>query len=672
MGIVYRNKHEIKIPDGLLINHNDGRVYSLKRNLESKITRTVFGYATSETTMHVNNTFKSIYPDLWREYYGDEELRPYNLRCGLYALTLGIGHKTGLYPAVQKCFGPQHGNAIMDYCMYSFLTRTDVTQIYEDTMADEVLFSDRLYSDAWYSNLFSSGITKDQAHLFKIQWIAECKRQGVKKIWLSIDGSNNNCQVQNSDLCEYGNGKKNEHLTLVSYIYAVDAHTGKPVTWFVNAGGMVDCKAFDEICSFLADNQLEIEGVIIDRGFVSKAVLEKILKLKLQYILMLHGDTYGHTVMFNRHASKIRWKVEYAVSPKGIFGITEEERVFRNWEQKAWINLYFDGTNGSERAVALMDKIMNSRNEIQQKISRGEEGKIPAHLKNYLSITEYEGKMQLVCHYDKWQADMDAKGYYSIASSLNLGAEAVYGIYHLRDASETQYMIQKSMEGFDVTRVHSTASVESKLAVCFIGSAIRFEMMDVCRKSNLNTNQMIREINRIKLQLRNDQAYYAIMNHSERQKDILGQFDIFPESFEQLALDVTRRRMSKINTQEHMMPSTIVPFKNRRGRPAMPKDMTVEKRRPGRPGGKTAEVIETTPSRGRGRPKGSRNRRTLEKIAGGEYLKPKRPRGRPAGSLNKKTIAKEKAAISVSKRGRGRPAGSLNKKTIERLKLGKK
>ncbi|NCA81090.1 MAG: transposase, partial [Sphingobacteriia bacterium] len=98
-------------------------------------------------------------------------------------------------------------------------------------MADEVLFSDRLYSDAWYSNLFSSGMTKDQAHLFKIQWIAECKRQGVKKIWLSIDGSNNNCQVQNSDLCEYGNGKKNEHLTLVSYIYAVDAHTGKPVTW---------------------------------------------------------------------------------------------------------------------------------------------------------------------------------------------------------------------------------------------------------------------------------------------------------------------------------------------------------------------------------------------------------------------------------------------------------
>ena len=47
---------------------------------------------------------------------------------------------------------------------------------------------------------------------------------------------------------------------------------------------------------------------------------------------------------------------------------------------------------------------------------------------------------------------------------------------------------------------------------------------------------------------------------------------------------------------------------------------------------------------------------------------PKRKPGRPKGSRNKKTLELE-ARAAAPKRGRGRPKGSKNKKTLEREAL---
>ena len=75
--------------------------------------------------------------------------------------------------------------------------------------------------------------------------------------------------------------------------------------------------------------------------------------------------------------------------------------------------------------------------------------------------------------------------------------------------------------------------------------------------------------------------------------------------------------------------------------------------------------------RGRGRPLGSKNKKTLEREAAmaNQPQQIKRGRGRPKGSKNKKTLEREAAMANQPqqiKRGRGRPKGSKNKKTLER------
>ena len=83
-----------------------------------------------------------------------------------------------------------------------------------------------------------------------------------------------------------------------------------------------------------------------------------------------------------------------------------------------------------------------------------------------------------------------------------------------------------------------------------------------------------------------------------------------------------------------------------------------------------AKQEEQKPKR-RGRPKGSKNKKTLEREAAlaTQSVRPKRGPGRPKGSKNKKTLEREAietASGKQVKRGPGRPKGSKNKKTLER------
>ena len=56
-------------------------------------------------------------------------------------------------------------------------------------------------------------------------------------------------------------------------MWAVSSEDGRPVTWFLNNGGKVDAKAFEKMIRFLAAADIEVEGVILDRGFADECAL---------------------------------------------------------------------------------------------------------------------------------------------------------------------------------------------------------------------------------------------------------------------------------------------------------------------------------------------------------------------------------------------------------------
>lgn len=645
MSHIYWERHEIPIPDGCYTNNSDGRVFTMKRDAQNIRRRTVIGHATSETTMHPNETFRFLYPALWKENYGDDSICPHELHAGLYAATLGIGYKTQLYPILHKVYGPLYGNAIMDYSMYSILERSDTTQLFSDRMSDQVLYSGKAYSDSWYSDLFKNRMSPSLNHTFRMEWLRQCVKEGDRKVWISIDGSNNDCNVSGSILAEHGKAKSHTGSRLVSFIWAISASTGRPVTWYVNDGSVSDGKAFQLVEALLKSSGIEIEGVIIDRGFCSHDVVEALQKSGHKYILMLKTDTFAHTSMMSEYADTIRWKVPYAVTDNGIFGITRKRKLFAQFKDEAYINLYFDASNGTDRSITLISKVREAEREANQAISEGKQATIPQELKAFLSVLESSNGTKIICNYDAWQNAVNCKGFSSIASSDDIGAAEVNRLYHLRDASEKQFMIMKSQMGFDTTRVHSDSSIEGRFAVCFIAAIIRSELMNSCKKLKYDTNRMIRELNRISFILMLNGTYESISNHTIRQKELLKEIEITENDFPVFAQDVNMRLSSSISSQIHRLADD--PKRTQRKKPGpVPKK----------------KVDENNPKRKPGRPKGSKNKKTLERESVKASAKAvqdsaveKRKPGRPKGSKNKPQNEEP------LKRKPGRPKGSKNK-----------
>ncbi len=102
MGHIYWELHEIPIPEEAYINHSDGRVFLIIRKENHKQERPIIGRAVSDTMMHPNNEYRFRYPELWRQFYGEESLPKRELHVGLYALVLSSAWVSGLYPLLQK------------------------------------------------------------------------------------------------------------------------------------------------------------------------------------------------------------------------------------------------------------------------------------------------------------------------------------------------------------------------------------------------------------------------------------------------------------------------------------------------------------------------------------------------------------------------------------------
>ena len=375
-----------------------GRVYLITEtrylkdrqyNMDSRLTIGWINDA-SQKTMNPNSNYAARYP---REFSiaSRGKLAPVTRRCGLYMLSLALSQSNGLYPTLVDCCGPENANAIMDFANYSILHRTNVAKDYPHLMADQVLYSESLRSDSWLSELFNKRLTESQQEDFKARWTGACAAKGINNVWLCIDGSNSDCVSREVEFAEKGKAKSHKNVDVCSYMYAVDAATGMPVTERMYRGGRVDSKEFIEMMDYLMRYSISVEGVILDRGFCDIRCLEIILDLKLKYIIMMKENTYGFKMMYQNHADRIRMKSRQAVGD-GIYAIEDEGRIFGKYNHPSWITLAYDSKNGTERANHLLEKVQAAVKSANDNIESGKKATLGKDVKPYILSIRQDGR----------------------------------------------------------------------------------------------------------------------------------------------------------------------------------------------------------------------------------------------------------------------------------------
>ena len=782
MGHIYFEQHEIPVPPEAKSAGN--RVCIYVDNGGGVLQREYIGvWARKGYTFYPNETARHLFPEYFEKYYG-EKTEQHFLGIGLYALTLMIGHRTNLYPILYKVFKPLYGNALVDYAMYSIKERSNAAFLFKPAMASEVIFSKDRYDDDWLRPVFSEQITNDKIYEFRDKWVLQCKESlKVKKVWIAADGSNSNHQVKNSKYSNRGKAKSKKNVDIASYIWAINATDGTPVTFFLNEGGTSDSKAFVEICEYLKMFDIEIEGFILDRGFLTHDVLTLITSLGYDYLIKLKSDTYAHTQMFTKHANDIYWEVKYLVGYGGIYGIMEgPQKIFSNHPDSAYIGLFFDGMNGSERKVALSDKIFQAMEEAQEAINAGQKPVISKEMQHFLEVKEIdvsevtdsssspergsktpqskegssiseankesvnsasiageettaeaivaketsekeensesvpenansekqeESPRQTVRYQvvpkEKYSDErVFSKGFDSLACSKELSAREMHETYSIRDVCEKQFMIDKTMMGYHVFRGHSDSVTLTRELICFIAAIIRNDYEKTCEKVNIKKpTKLLEELeDKAYLLLKPNGSYRFIDKRTENMRILFNAYGLSKEDFVTLAGDVTYRQRTKRSggavSQYHIKPADIriVNECMKKGKPIpnellgipmnsneqenedVEKNENIPESKQTAPPEKKEIILETqnvSHKRGRGRPAGRKNNKTLEREAKdkeeGIEPQPKRSRGRQVGSKNRKTIEREAAAALLpppEPKKRGRRKGSKDSKPRKR------
>ena len=619
---IYRNV-VVDIPPGGYIEKSDQSVFVKDKNEYDPVRKfnvvkhVIIGRAIDPQKMYPNHNFRMRYPEEYKKASGAKELRSVK-RIGMYAVVLSIIEKNSLYRCLYETMGIETANLIVDFCMYSILCHSSIADRFALEMADQLLFSKLLKSGKDISFLFNHEDNIERLEKFKAKWGRACNERGTESVWLAIDGSNNDCASKNADIAERGHAKSKKAVKIVSYLYAVDSKDGTPISFDVYRGGCVDSKSVLKMIGWLNAYQIKVKGVVVDRGFATKEVLEMLDQNEMQYVAMLKGDTNAHNEMLEKYAPVINRKFDYMLDKYNddgktdgvktflkndcvMYGISSDEKVklFSTHSYKAFVTLVFDGRNSEKRQQHWYKTVSNTATELQRELNQGKANvDIPKEFKNCIEVREEGGEKIVIVNHKEVQLSGDRKGFSSLATSVKMDAKESNAIYTLRNSVEEDFAIVKTQLGYGTTGTHSETGIITKIAVGFISSVIRNELLKAARKCNIPTNKIVKELNFISMNLDGSEHYFVGHVENERQKNFMKECGVVPSDLDRIAEAENKRLTSKEPNPFHKFPEHSA----ERG----------EKRR-GRPKGSvknssTNSSENTSPEKKkRGRPKGSKN-----------------------------------------------------------------
>lgn len=554
---VYRDR-KVPVPKGkgITINRGDNNrvLYTLSAPYDNKVgyarpKRITIGHVCPDDTkvMYPTDKYKTIFPNEWEKLF-QEKPDPIIKKMGMYTLGQAVNSKIGIYDVLLESLGSPMADKLMDYALYSILYHSDAASQFETRMGDQILYSGKAYSDTYYSNLFEKELSKNDVLNFKKNWVLQCKHDGIDKVWLCIDGSNDDCESKGVELAEKGHAKSRKNIEIVSFTYAVTTD-GFPVTFDVYRGGLVDAKAMQMTIGFLNDCGITVEGVILDRGYCNAKALRYLDDKNINYIIMVKGHPAGFEETVAEYGNKIKMNAEWLIEGTHLFGVQKECRLFDDYQKNDYVTLFYDFKNGSERIEKLLKNLYQALDAVRQK---QESGKKVAGSDNYHGLLKID-ENGVAIDKETLQKAIDEKGLYSIVSSAKMAPSEVNALYSARNVSETQYMFIKTQLGYGKVRVHYTQAVYSRFMTGFIASVIRYEIEQASRKFRRNATESINEMNLLEMtNINGTYAYVHIENH--RQAQLLKNLNAGIDLLDVVVNDENNRISGIVPTPRHRKP----------------------------------------------------------------------------------------------------------------------
>lgn len=436
-------------------------------------------------------------------------------------------------------------------------------------------------------------------------------------------------------------------------IAVVQKATGLPIYYEYIAGNVVDISTLERTIRILAEHNCNVEYCIGDAGYCCPATMERLVLSGIEFMTRLN-PTYNlfkdalasnfDEMMKAEHAVRYRDRIVQILRVPTVIGTDKET----GEEKQGFIYLCRDMQSYHSKS----DHLMRS--------------------KKFASMTS-----------DEYRAACDRLGVFAIVSTRNLASGEVLPEYYIRQGIEQYFDFGKNYAKFLPVREHSIETLSGHLLLSFIAT---FLVIVIRNRLGMLDTRYVGISASVAKKSCDDEEVIEVMDDTGTkyyiQQDPL--LDVFKESPANLFFELRGQKAD-------VFPSELIPsvpvrqavdyyeafhlqspsyvlrdgidlnpvFKDKKkkltrklafSQKPTRTDEDIEKRQKKKSATPIAAEAATTmpeekPRRHPGRPKGSKNKKTLEREAEMKRLgietPPKRGRGRPKGSKNKKTLERE-------------------------------
>lgn len=522
-------------------------------------------------------------------------------------------HASGMMQIVDTI---EYGNrdtlhAMLLFYMLSGLANCDAIHWYEGNIVS-LLYPDANLTSQRLSDFLASIGTPEKQMAFQkayIKFVIDHYDQN-KNILIDSSGLPNSIHFPLTEKNVH-NGKVSNEIRL---IFVVQKSTGLPLYYRAVPGNIVDVSTLSRIFLHLDSMGINISSCIMDAGYNSGDNLDLFYdenhKRKIGFITRIGSGDKTFNELVSKELSGIETKENFVkYEDRYLFIIKRPVMVGSNKDNPAWMYLGLDCSRMSDEQHKLLKRAK----------------------RDSLSTDEVYAAMQ-------------NEGVFGILSGEDYTCDEILPAYYQRQAAEQIFDFAKNYTKLLPLRTNTDATFNGHLLLSYIATCVVKMIQLRLKEANLFFGSRLACLRNQKCTI-----YENRIVTDEPQREANDTYKAFkmlcPDS-----IPIASGRLSYTPPEAGSIPK--------------------ERKRRKKADGADDKQEKTKPKR-RGRPKGSKNKKTIEREAelASQGIAPRRGRGRPKGSKNKKTLEREAMeAVSgvTKKRGPGRPKGSKNKKTLER------
>lgn len=520
-------------------------------------------------------------------------------------------HASGMMDVVNTI---EYGNrdtlhAMLLFYMLSGLANCDAIHWYEGSIASLLYPKANLTSQRLSDFLASIGTPENQMAFQKayINFVLEHYDQD-KNILIDSSGLPNSIHFPLTERNVH-NGKVSNEIRL---IFVVQKSSGLPLYYRAVPGNVVDVSTLSRIFLHLDSMGIDVSSCIMDAGYNSGDNLDLFYdadhKCKIGFITRIGSGDKTFKELISKELSSIESKENFVkYEDRYLFIIKRPVMVGSNRDNPAWMYLGLDCSRMSDEQHKLLKRAKRD------------------------SLTT-----------DEVYEAMQNEGVFGILSGMDYTCEEILPAYYQRQAAEQIFDFAKNYTKLLPLRTNTDATFNGHLLLSYIATCI---------------------VKMIQLRLKEANLFFG-----SRLACLRNQKCTIYEN--RIVTDVPQQEANETYKTFGMKCPDSIPVIDGILSYSPPDAGSISAERKKRKTTGKPVQGDNTPRR-RGRPKGSKNKKTLEREAAiaAQGVSPKQGRGRPKGSKNKRTLEREALAAATGKpvrRGPGRPKGSKNKKTLER------